>query len=424
MSRAFMYDSRVRLPDLLVSEGIVHAETVVEIFEAQALYGGSFDTNLLELGILDERRLLPYLERAFSLQNRVDVTTDPSHDALERLPRRYAEQHRMVPFRLIGRTLDVVSMDPSDLRALDEIAFVTGCRLQANVATEARVAQHLARGYGVPLPARLANVLAGKTWLKPLTARPGRLPRPRTVPVDVQVAAAPMMGMSYETGRVARVERAVALPPASADLPAPAPLPAPLAPPAVEQPKAPDDSVTERVLRAEPAGLAPPLPAAERPRTEGELTYLLAAIKERDEIPALLLGYLAGLHRVVLLRVKKNELVGWDASGALRREGVADLIVPLDRPSLFARAANDVAPYEGPLPRGQVESTFLDQMGGEAWPGSCLIVPIRVKGRVVALVYADLPERSIAPSIRQLVVGAAQRVAETLVRVILVKKQS
>src|SRR5215813_9032868 len=73
LRRCFMYDRRVRLPDLLVSEGIVHAETVVEIFEAQALYGGSFDTNLLELGILDEARLLPYLERVYGVSNRVDV---------------------------------------------------------------------------------------------------------------------------------------------------------------------------------------------------------------------------------------------------------------------------------------------------------------------------------------------------------------
>src|SRR5262249_4573172 len=103
-----MYDMRVRLPDLLVSEGVVHAETVVEILEARARNGGAYDPTPLDLGILDERRLLPYLERVFSLQNRVDVSGDPAREALERLPRRYAEQHHVVPFRLIGRTLDVV----------------------------------------------------------------------------------------------------------------------------------------------------------------------------------------------------------------------------------------------------------------------------------------------------------------------------
>jgi len=445
-----MYDRRVRLPDLLVSEGVVHAETVVEIFEAQALYGGSFDTNLLELGILDERRLMPYLERVFSLQNRVDVAGDPAREALERLPRRYAEQHRVVPFRLIGRTLDVVCTDPSDLRALDEIGFVTGCRLQVSVATEARVAHLLARGYGVAMPSRLANVLAGKTWLKPLLVRPNRAPRPtpRATTQDIGFGLMPTVSIAGipDADKVPRTTSPV--PPAAAppralasspapvmearppapivEMPPPPPTPAPMSPmPAVEsRPRAPEESVTEQVLRAEPAGLAPPLADRDRPRTEVELSARLAEISERDEIPAIALAFLAGLPRAVLLRVRKNELAGWDAIGDVRRDAVPDANLPLDRPSIFATVANDVTPYEGPLPRGMVEAAFLDQIGADAWPGACVIVPIRVKGRVVSLLYADSPDRSFGPSARDAVVATARHVAETLVRVILVKKQS
>jgi len=451
-----MYDRRVRLPDLLVSEGVVHAETVVEIFEAQALYGGAFDTNLLELGILDERRLLPYLERVFSLQNRVDVGGDPAREALERLPRRYAEQHHVVPFRLIGRTLDVVCTDPSDLRALDEIGFVTGCRLQVSVATEARVAHLLARGYGVAMPSRLANVLAGKTWLKPLLVRPNRMPRPtpRATTHDIGFGLMPTVSIAGipEADKVPRTSQPIAPPVAApraiasspapvvetrapAPAPAPAPIaemppppaaPAPMSPmPAVDgRPRAPEESVTEQVLRAEPAGLAPPLADRDRPRTEVELTARLAEVSERDEIPAIALAFLAGLPRAVLLRVRKNELTGWDAIGDVRREAVPDANLPLDRASIFATVANDVTPYEGPLPRGMVEAAFLDQIGADAWPGACIIAPIRVKGRVVSLLYADSPDRAFGPSSRDAVIAAARHVGETLVRVILVKKQT
>lgn len=429
-----MYDRRVRLPDLLVSEGVVHAETVVEIFEAQALYGGSFDTNLLELGILDERRLLPYLERVFSLQNRVDVGGDPAREALERLPRRYAEQHHLVPFRLIGRTLDVVSTDPSDLRALDEIGFVTGCRLQVSVATEARVAHLLARGYGVAMPTRLANVLAGKTWLKPLLVRPNRTPRPtpRATTHDVGFGLMPTVSIAGvpDADKVPRTAPPIAPPvaPVAApivEMPPPPPSPTPMSPMPVAEsrPRAPEESVTEQVLRAEPAGLAPPIPDRDRPRTEVELTARLGEVSERDEIPAIALAFLAGLPRAVLLRVRKNELTGWDAIGDVRREAVPDANLPLDRPSIFATVSTDVTPYEGPLPRGMVEAAFLDQIGADAWPAACVIAPIRVKGRVVSLLYADSPDRAFGPSARDAVIAAARHVGETLVRVILVKKQ-
>src|SRR5213078_3180219 len=149
---------------------------------------------------------------------------------------------------------------------LDEIAFVTGCRLQANVATEARVAQHLVRGYGVPIPARLANVLAGKTWLKPLTARPGRLPRPSTAAVDGGAMPPMTMGsfpVAVETSRPPAVEHV-----APALGLAPAISAAASASAASSKPRAPDDSVTERVLRADAQALAPPLADIERPRTE------------------------------------------------------------------------------------------------------------------------------------------------------------
>src|SRR5262249_43808509 len=273
-----------------------HADPVVETFEAEALHGGPFAPTPPDPGSLAERRLLPSLERVFSLQNRVDVAGDPAREALERLPRRYAEQHHVVPFRLIGRTLDVVCTDPSDLRALDEIGFVTGCRLQVSVATEARVAHLLARGYGVAMPSRLANVLAGKTWLKPLLVRPNRTPRPtaRATTQDIGFGLMPTVSIAGipDADKVPRTTSPVppAAPPPRAiassprigtrgpaapivERPPPPPAPAPMSPmspvPAVvSRPRAPEESVTEQVLRAEPTGLAPPLADRERPRTE------------------------------------------------------------------------------------------------------------------------------------------------------------
>src|SRR5262249_10851493 len=159
----------------------------------------------------------------------------------------YAEQHRVIPFRLIGRTLDVVCTDPSDLRALDEIGFVTGCRLQVSVATEARVAHLLARGYGVAMPSRLANVLAGKTWPKPLLLRPGRTPRPtpRASTHDMGFGLMPTVSIDG-IADAARLPRAagpdIAPPRAVAGSPAPV---APVLPAVESRPRAPDESVTE-----------------------------------------------------------------------------------------------------------------------------------------------------------------------------------
>lgn len=380
----------MRLPDLLVSEGVVHPDTVVEVFEAQALYGGAFDTNLLELGVIDEKRLLPYLERAFGVGNRIDVLGEPAVEALHRVPREQAEHSRVCPFRLTGRTLDVVCCDPGDVRALEDIARVSGNRLEVNVAIEARVALHLYRGYGTPMPNRLVSVLKGRTWPKPLVSR-------RSRPAPVRTASASMPSVEID----------LTAPPLISTQPVPMPV--------VVQ--SPEESVTEEVLKLDPAELLPPVSSP--PVSEQELADRLFNLHERDEIPPLVLGYLAPLPRVVLFRVRKSDVAGWDASGVAHAH-VQSLVLPFDRPSIFSSVAGDVSPFEGPLPQGAAERGFIDALGGGRWPEHVLIVPIRVKGRVVALIYAEM---GAAPHLeRDMVLKASRSVAETLVRMILAKK--
>lgn len=410
-----------RLPDLLVSEGLVDPETVVEVFEAQALYGGTFDTNLLELGFLDEARLLPYLERIYGVQNRVDVTGRPTAEALERLDAAKAVELRIVPFRIAGRVLDVVASDPTDLRALDEVAFSTGCRINVSVATEARIARLLSDGYGVPVPARLAAILERRALPKVRLHRP----RPHAAPregvaiggfsqtPDIQrVRRAPAIATGPIV-RAARVERRDSAP--SKPIP-----PEPRIEPVVE-------SVTERILRAEPEALAAPLADEARPRSEAELAFRLATTTERDQLPPIVLAYLTGLgifERVLLLRLRKNELCGWDGRGKARRDRLLALVIDLNEPSLFAQVSADVTPYEGPLPRGAVEAAFLKQLDAAAWPGEVALVPIRVKGRVVAVLYADVPRQGELRPAHAAIASAVRLAAEALVRIILAKKAS
>jgi hypothetical protein len=50
-----------------------------------------------------------------------------------------------VPFRVFGTQVHVAMRDPRDLNCHDEIAFALGKKIQAYVATEARIAQALDR---------------------------------------------------------------------------------------------------------------------------------------------------------------------------------------------------------------------------------------------------------------------------------------
>jgi hypothetical protein len=100
---------------------------------------------------------------------------------------------------------------------------------------------------------------------------------------------------------------------------------------------------------------------------------------------------------------------------------VPGFATPLDAVSVFASVAADVMPYEGPMPEGLIEEAFVRQLGLPGLAEHVVIAPVRVKGRVVALLYAELPPGA-PPTAKDAILAASRHTAETLVRMILLKK--
>lgn len=75
-------------------------------------------------------------------------------DILDRVPARLLRARRAFPLAVISSPLRdrivVAMVDPGDLRALDEISFATGLRVEAVQATASDIAQALNRHFGGP----------------------------------------------------------------------------------------------------------------------------------------------------------------------------------------------------------------------------------------------------------------------------------
>src|SRR3954454_9396530 len=97
-----------RLASLLVQDGLVSAKKMAEAFQRQVIYGGTLDTILLEMDIIDEPTLLDALGRASSLPIAGDL---PSLDQLRAaevtrsMPHAMSERYRAVPVALDGNLL-------------------------------------------------------------------------------------------------------------------------------------------------------------------------------------------------------------------------------------------------------------------------------------------------------------------------------
>ena len=122
-----------------LEEGIQH----------QVLYGGRLGTNLFELGYITEERLQEALSRAHGVRSATIDVKDIDPDALAVIPKAVAAKHKVFPYKVKGKTLFLLMVDPSDHGAIAHVGFTLGFIVKPYVIPEFRMVQLLRDYYGV-----------------------------------------------------------------------------------------------------------------------------------------------------------------------------------------------------------------------------------------------------------------------------------
>lgn len=134
---------------ILRDRGIVSERQLEEAVQHQVLYGGRLGTNLFELGFITEERLQEALAKAHGVPVlQVDLKAiDPATVAL--LPKAMVARHKVFPYKLKGKTLFVLMVDPGDHAAVAQVGFSRGYIMKPFVVAEFRMIQLLRDYYGV-----------------------------------------------------------------------------------------------------------------------------------------------------------------------------------------------------------------------------------------------------------------------------------
>ena len=137
-----------RIGELLVETGGATQAVVDEALEDQGSAGGRLGSRLVGLGLARDADVAAALSRQFSVPfielGRFDV--EPTAIAL--LPAATARKYETVPLGRTGAALAVAMSDPANVFAVDDIEFMTGCRVEPVVATEAAIRAAVERYYG------------------------------------------------------------------------------------------------------------------------------------------------------------------------------------------------------------------------------------------------------------------------------------
>ncbi len=121
----------VRLGDALLASGIITPEQLAQALEKQKENRGKRLGELLqELHFVTERQLLEALSRTLGVRLTDVSALTPDLRAVELLPRRLAEKYTMLPIACTDGTITIVTNDPLNLYAQEDVRQLTGRQIE------------------------------------------------------------------------------------------------------------------------------------------------------------------------------------------------------------------------------------------------------------------------------------------------------
>lgn len=320
----------MQIGEMLVRAKVISPADLDEAVSWQVLYGGRLGTNILELGLCDEKSLAEALGRQLACEWTAGELELPE-SMVKLIPAVIARRQEIVPWRIEGKRFKVISIAPKENLALfDELGFKIGMIVKPVVAPEFRVHQALRRFYG-----SVRQMRAIDFGVKPKGKRAQEAER-KAEQVALEKQADLMdddaFAAIYAEVMAGRSANAEPTPPAPAPAPVPTPAPIPVATQVAAAPRpAPIEVARVAPPVLKPVQPAPPVvPAKPVPVAETEL--ILTPIEEDEVLDAELLEEATG-------PIEGDEVVRgqWAAAFAdLEQQALANEPPPAPPPELGA----------------------------------------------------------------------------------------
>ncbi len=338
----------MKLGEILIKMGLITEAQLELALQTQLIFGGHLGTSLIETGLLDEDTLGGVLASSAGVPYAShDLLTNIAKTAIDAVPRKIAEEYRVVPIKLEGTSIHLAFVNPRDLRALDALKFATGRNVVAWIAPEVRVYQALERYYGVVRRARyikLEHRLDELHVVSPI--RDEAVPIPSTDEVPFLSSSEADAAFGY--GR-------------------------------------PWQEVANELFGLDSAEPQPPASVMSLP----ELADRYCRAESRDDLARAVLDFTEGrADRMLLMRVRANRASVWEQRGFGRSDGARcdAAFEVISEPVFRLLMGNDY--YYGALPKDEESLSIYARLGMDA-PEEVLLIPVHFNDHLVALALAD-----------------------------------
>ena len=349
------------LSSLIVQREIASIREVEEALARQVLYGGDLLTNLLEVARLDEAVLLPIVAESLGLPAAPSGELPrPEPEARRLIAAEVAVERNLAPLSVDRYGLTVAVAEPLSAEVEQELAFALALPISQRIAPLVRIKQALARDYGVPIDRRLQRLLMRMSTDGPRASS----------------SFPPMRAADFRLGAPRPPSIAPAAPPPSEI--------------AIVRPSVHPGGGAGTLVRHAVAPSMRPLR-----RRRGAITVETARAEleeagERDTIFDLLFEFTRQYFDYTAVFIVHGEVAeGRDAFGdGASRDKVARIGVPLDLPSILqASHEKQIALQRVPSLDG-LDAVLMNDLA-RSGRTLCVVLPVIVRTRVVALLLGD-----------------------------------
>ncbi len=128
-----------RVGALLVKSGLITEDQLAKAEEAHKTQGGFIGSQIVQMGFLSEQDLSEVISKQYGVPivELEDYTIEDS--ILSLIPHNLATKHGLLPLVKDGTTLTVAMVDPSNIVALNDVKFITGCDIQVVLTQESQL---------------------------------------------------------------------------------------------------------------------------------------------------------------------------------------------------------------------------------------------------------------------------------------------
>lgn len=139
-----------KMGEVLLKENKITAEQLDDVLKQQVIYGTRIGSSLIEMGYVDEDSLAHLLsvKLGVPIAGQKELLSVPK-ELIRTFSRDLILKYHVMPFRLERNRLLLAMTDPTDIQAIDEIAFITGYVVQPFIALDVNISKAQAKYFEI-----------------------------------------------------------------------------------------------------------------------------------------------------------------------------------------------------------------------------------------------------------------------------------